>query len=330
MIDFQKLNDILINNQSFILTTHVNPDADAIGSEIALLKILNLLGKKVRIINYSLTPYNMSFLDASNKIEKYNDSIHNMLFDEADVLAALDFNRSDRLVSMEKIFTSSKKLKICIDHHQNPMDFVDHQFIDQSYSATGQILYELIRKTDIVEMNNEIACPIYAAIMTDTGSFRFERTNPDLHRITAELLEHNVNPQEVYDKLYDRSKLSKIKLLGKTLDSIQLLSKGRLGYAIVTQEMFRELDAIESDTENFVNYTLSIENVNLGLLFIELKNGFKVSFRSKGNLPANKLAEEFDGGGHLNAAGARLRNSDMNEMIPKILKKAENYLEKYS
>ncbi len=95
---------------------------------------------------------------------------------------------------------------------------------------------------------------------------------------------------------------------------------------IITQKDFDELNAIESDTENFVNYNLSIENVVVGILFIELKNGFKVSFRSKGSIPVNKLANEFDGGGHINAAGARFFTNNMKELIPVIISKASTYL----
>jgi phosphoesterase RecJ-like protein len=330
MIDFKKLADIINSNQSFLITTHVNPDADAIGSEIALHKLLSVLGKKSKIINHSSTPYNLIFLDTDNVIEKYDEALHKTLFDTSDVLVALDFNRSDRMVSMQKAFSESRKLKICIDHHQDPEDFVDYQFIDSEYAATGHILFNFIRKTKIVDITKEIAAPLYAAIMTDTGSFRFERTNANLHRIIADLLDTGVNPKEIYDQLYDESKLSKIKLLGKCLNSLELIANNSIGYMILTQNDFNELSAIESDTENFVNLIISIEGVKLGLLFIELKNGFKVSFRSKGKIPANKLAGVFGGGGHTNAAGARFRDTEMTDMIPKILKEAENIFNNYS
>lgn len=330
MIDFQKLAEIIKGNQSFLITTHVNPDADAIGSEIAFYKSLSILGKKSRIINHSATPYNLEFLDTENLIEKYDESKHKDLFNSSDVLIALDFNRSDRMVSMQKGFTESKQLKICIDHHQDPEDFVDYQFIGTNYAATGHILYDLIKTTAIVSINKEIATPLYAAIMTDTGSFRFERTNAELHRIIADLLEKEVNPAQVYDLLYDESKLSKIKLLGRCLNSLLLIADNKVGYMILTQKDFNDLNAIESDTENFVNYILSVEGVRLGMLFIELKNGFKVSFRSKGNIPVNQLAGKFGGGGHINAAGARFRDLEMSPMIPKILVEAENYYYKYS
>ncbi|MCL5028946.1 MAG: bifunctional oligoribonuclease/PAP phosphatase NrnA [Bacteroidetes bacterium] len=327
MIDFSELKKIIEDNNSFLLTTHVNPDADAIGSEIAFYFILKELGKKVFVINHSETPYNLEFLDTDNVIEKYDEQKHSKIFDEVDVLVALDFNRSDRVVRMQKRFNESKKLKICIDHHQDEENFVNHFFIDTNYSATGQIIYDLITKTEIVKLNYQTSYPIYAAIMTDTGSFRFERTSPEIHYIAANLIQQGVNPGEVFDKIYDQSKFSKIRLLGAALDSMQLFGEDKkISYMIIRQETFKKLDAVESDTENFVNYNLSVEGVVIGLLFIELKEGFKVSFRSKGTIPMNKLAAEFGGGGHINAAGARIRDGKLDEYMQKILSKTEEYL----
>ncbi|BDQ01826.1 bifunctional oligoribonuclease/PAP phosphatase NrnA [Ignavibacterium sp.] len=327
MVNFQKLKNIILSNNSFLITTHVNPDADAIGSEVAFYQLIKSLGKKSYIINHSETPYNLRFLDVDNVIKQFNLDDHADLFNQVDVLVALDFNRSDRTVSMKKNFEQSKAIKICIDHHQDPEKFVDYEFIDTDYSATGEIIFNLITETKIVPLTKQIAEPIYAAIMTDTGSFRFERTTAKLHRKVATLLDAGVNPTEIYDKIYDQSKFSKIKLLGRALESIQLIAEGKIAFMKITQNDFEEFGAIESDTENFVNYNLSIENVVLGLLFIELKNGFKVSFRSKGNIPVNKLASEFGGGGHTNAAGARFFDHKMtDEMINSILVKAVNYV----
>jgi bifunctional oligoribonuclease and PAP phosphatase NrnA len=330
MIDYQKLAHIISSNQRFLITTHVNPDADAIGSEIAFSNMLKLMGKDFKIINHSETPYNLRFLDNENVIEKYNPELHNNYFKSTDVLVALDFNKADRMVSMQKSFTDANKIKVCIDHHQDPEDFVDFQFIDPDYAATGHILYEFIVSTQIIKLNKEISAPIYAAIMTDTGSFRFERTTAELHRIIANLLDIGINPTEIYNQLYDESKLSKIKLLGKCLNSLELIDENQIGYMIITQNDFMELNAIESDTENFVNFILSVQDVQLGMLFIELKNGFKVSFRSKGRLPVNKLAGLFGGGGHQNASGARFRDGKMSDMIPKILSEAEKFFNNYS
>jgi len=331
MIDFKKLESIISEHDKFLITTHVNPDADAIGSEIAFHLILKKLGKETYIINHSETPYNLKFLDKDNVIKKFDKNIHSEIFNEVDVLVALDFNRADRMVRMREDYHNSNKLKICIDHHQDEEDFVDHQFIDTNYSATAHIIYDFIKKTGIVKLDYDLAYPVYAAIMTDTGSFRFERTTPELHKIIAELLELNVNPGEVFDNIYEQSYLSKVKLLGTALESLQLYGdKKAIAYMVLTQKDFRKYEGIESDTDGFVNFSLSVQNVKVGLLFIELSEGFKVSFRSKGNIPMNKLAAEFNGGGHINAAGARFLKEKMNDMIPIILKKSKEYLEKYS
>ncbi|MEJ5261383.1 MAG: DHH family phosphoesterase, partial [Ignavibacterium sp.] len=201
MVNFQKLKNIILSNNSFLITTHVNPDADAIGSEIAFYQILKTLGKKSFVINYSETPYNLKFLDKDNVIKQFNLDDHADLFNKVDVLVALDFNRSDRTVSMKKNFEQSKAIKICIDHHQDPEKFVDYEFIDTDYAATGDIIFSFISETKIVPITKDIAEPIYAAIMTDTGSFRFERTTAKLHRKVATLLEAGVNPTEIYDKI---------------------------------------------------------------------------------------------------------------------------------
>ncbi len=327
MIDFKKLKNIIDKNNSFILTTHVNPDGDAIGSELALFYVLQKLGKEVKIINHSSTPYNLEFLDKDNVINKYDNNVHNNLFVTADVLVALDFNRSNRMVSIEHAFLNSNKTKICIDHHEDPQDVFDYKFIDIKYCATGHIIYSFIKETKIVKIDKDIADNLYAAIMTDTGSFKFEKTTAEIHKIASDLLEKGVSPTQIYDSIYDQSRFGKVKLLGVALESIQTFGeKKEICYMKLYQEDFKNCKVDESDTDGFVNVSLSIKGMKIGLLFIELQNGFKVSFRSKGDIPVNKLAGEFGGGGHKNAAGTRLLNQNLDEKIDDILKRAECYL----
>jgi len=330
MINYYQLQDLLLKYNSFVITTHVNPDADAIGSEMAMYYILKELNKDVRIVNYSGTPYNLFFMDPNNVIEKYLPDTHDEILLKAESIIAVDFNRSERVVKMKDAFTASPAAKICIDHHLDPEGFTIHYFADESQSSTGQIIYEFIKKTSIVKLNYNIAYNVYAAIMTDTGSFRFDRTNSHIHRIAAELLETGVDPTFIYDNIFDQSKFSKLQLLGRALNSVKLFgNSGGLSYMILTQKDFAETGAIESDTDGFVNFALSVENVRIGILFIELKEGFKISFRSKGNFPVNKLAGEFGGGGHNNAAGARIFNKNLYEYLPQVLTKAEEYFNKH-
>lgn len=325
-MDFSLLKNIITQNKSFVITSHVNPDADAIGSELALYFILKKLNKEVRVINHSQTPSFLSFLDSENVIEKYEPGQHDEILLNADVLFALDLNQCNRLVSMEKSFCESKAIKICIDHHQDAGDFADHYFIDTNVSATGELIYDFIKKTNIVEFDYDIALQIYAAIMTDTGSFKYDRTTPKVHRIAAHLLELGVNPTYVFDQIYDQAKFGKIKLLGSSLSSIELFASGQIAVMAISQKMLHETETLEADVDGFVNFCLAIENVKIGLLFIELKNGMKISFRSKEKIPVNKLAAEFGGGGHTNAAGTRLFDTSIKDVKSKVIKSAEKYL----
>lgn len=327
MNDFIILKEIIEKNKSFILTTHVNPDADAICSELALYFVLNNLGKKVIVINHSDTPYNLEFLDEDKIIQKFNLETHKNFFDETDVLIFVDLNRVNRVVSIEESARNFKGIKVCIDHHQDPENFFDYIFGNTNYSATGEIIYDFIKDTSIVKIDYKIAFQIYTAIMTDTGSFRYERTSSKIHKIAAELLELGVNPTEVYEKVYNQFNFNRIKLLGKILSTIELDSTKKIAYMIITREDQKNFDTNEDDIDGFVTYCLSIKNVVLGILFYELDDGVKISFRSKGNIPVNKLAEEFGGGGHFNASGTRLFNTKLDDIKVKVILTAQNYIQ---
>ncbi len=326
MIDFELLASVIRNNDNFVITTHVNPDGDAIGSEMGLYYVLKQQNKNVKIINHSATPYSLQFLDDQNVIEKYFPVTHDEIIKNADVIFFLDLNVLGRVVSMTEVCKASKAKKIVIDHHLDPEEFYDLAFTDKRVSATGEIIYDLIKKTNLAELNFEIAQALYASIMTDTGSFRYDRTTPKVHKIAAEFLSLGVDSEFVADQLFDKGSLGRLKLLGKALTSLSLNNNGQICSMVITKKDLEETKADESDIEGFVNYTLSINGVKIGLLFYELAEGFKISFRSKGNIPVNKLAAEFGGGGHLNAAGARFNGKKMNEYLPRVIERAEEYL----
>ncbi len=327
MNNFDLLKNIILQHKSFLLTVHVNPDADAIGSQLAFYEILKKLGKNVKAVNHSGTPYNLEFLDIDNVVEKYDEQNHSNIFNEIDIAVAMDLNQANRIVKMENAFRNFNSMKLCIDHHQDPEDFVNHFFGGTDYSATGEIIFDFIDQTKIVELDKRIAELLYAAIMTDTGSFRFERTSPKVHRIAATLLEYGVNPTKMYDKIYDQFLFGRVKLLGEALRSIQIDSTKQIAYMEITIDDLEKNGATEADIDGFVNYCLSIQNIKIGILFHELKDGIKISFRSKGKLPVNKLAYEFNGGGHMNASGARLFNTTINDIKEKVISSAQKYLD---
>ena len=194
------------------------------------------------------------------------------------------------------------------------------------YSATGEVIYDFIDQTKIIELNKRIADLLYAAIMTDTGSFRFDRTTSKIHLIAARLLECGVNPTEMYDKIFDQFKFGRLKLLGEALSTLQIDSTQKIAAMTITRESLAKNNATEADIDGFVNYCLSIQNVLVGILFYELKDGIKISFRSKGSIPVNKLANDFGGGGHINASGVRLYNTSIDDMMEKVISAAQKYI----
>ncbi|GAB1441326.1 bifunctional oligoribonuclease/PAP phosphatase NrnA [Ignavibacteriales bacterium] len=320
MTRYNALLDAINKNKTFLLTTHVNPDADAIGSEMALYYTLQRLGKEVKIVNFSETPDFLKFLDPPNVVEKFDPELHSDFFLKCDVVVALDFNRCDRTVKMSPLFYQREGIKMCIDHHLEPEPIFNPIFDDPSFAATSHIIYDFIMKTGITEMDYEMAVPLYAGISTDTGSFKYDRTTPELHRIAAHLLELGVVPIEINDLIFGQDNLSKFALLGRALNSLQLYGDDdRFAVMTLTQHDFIESKATEPDTEGFINLCMTIKNVKISAIFIGLKEGFKVSLRSKGTISVRDMAAQFGGGGHRNASGIRIREFTLEEKQDEII-----------
>ncbi len=322
---FKQLVD---GGRKFVLTTHVNPDGDGLGSEIALNRFLEKLGKESVILNYSETPSNHVFLDPDRKIKQFDEGRDSKTLLEADVLIALDMNNSSRLRSMEKPFLESKAKKAIIDHHLEAKDFVDYQLIDLDSPATGEIVYKCLAGYDSKLLDKQIADALYAAIMTDTGSFRFPRTDAEVHRIVAHLLELGVDPYYIYNNLYEQSSLGRTRLLGEVLAGIKLAYDGRLSYFTITQEQLKRNGVSLDETDNMVNNAGTIGGVVVMIFFLELPDGVKISFRSKGDIPVNELAKMYGGGGHKNASGARLYDVRLGETVENVLRDAGKILPK--
>jgi phosphoesterase RecJ-like protein len=323
---FEKCGKIINEKKTFVITTHVNPDGDAIGSEVALAVFLKKRGKEASIINHSETPANYTFLDPNNVIHHFNSDVHAGKIREADAIFIVDANQLSRLQSMEPYVRESKAVKICIDHHLDKDDSADIYLIDEAATATGEILYHLIHYLDDDKIDKEIARALYTAIMTDTGSFRFPKTDPEIHQIAAHLIRSGAEPPEVFQEVYEKGNLNALQLLGKALANLKTAHDGRVAYMVITRQMFEETSTKEYQTDNFTDYPMRIGGVQIGLLFNELPDGVKISFRSKGEIPANKLAKEFGGNGHLNAAGARLFGKKLDDAIRAVLERSLAYV----
>jgi phosphoesterase RecJ-like protein len=323
---FEKCKQIIDENKNFVLTTHVNPDGDSIGSEVALATCLKKRGKRAVIINHSETPPNYTFLDPKNEIVHFNPALHSENVRGADAIFIVDTNQLSRLRSMEPFVRESKAIKICIDHHLDKDDFADLYLIDEPATATGEILYHLIQYLDGDDIDEETARALYTAIMTDTGSFRFPKTDPEIHQIVAHLIRLGADPPKIFQEVYEKANLNTVHLLGQTLSNLKTAHDGRVAYMAITRKMFSETETKEYQTENFIDYTMRIGGVQIGLLFNELQDGVKISFRSKDDIPVNKLAKEFGGNGHLNAAGARTTGKKLEDVIYAVLERSIAYV----
>jgi bifunctional oligoribonuclease and PAP phosphatase NrnA len=323
---FETFRKVIESNTRFVLTTHVNPDGDGLGTEIALAVYLQKLGKQATILNYSATPDNYLFLAQFHPILQFDPIQHAQIIENAEVILVLDTNHLDRLVTLKPAILSSQAFKICIDHHLEPGEFADLYILDESSTATGEIIYRLLSYLTGRSIDRETAIALYTAIMTDTGSFRYPKTDPETHKIIAHLIQMGADPVAIYGYVYERSSINRVLLLGSALANMQTAHNGKLAYIVLTHEMFHKTNTTEVDAEAFVPYTLTIAGVQIGLMFSEMDGIVKVSFRSKGDIRINELAKEFGGNGHKNAAGARIPNAQLNEIITQVINHAGAYI----
>jgi phosphoesterase RecJ-like protein len=317
---------LLLNGRRFVLTTHMNPDGDGIGSEVALASWLRERGSDVAIINASPLPAVYRFLDPAGRIAMYEPARHDALVAAAGVIVVLDTNHPDRLSAMWQPVAASSAVTLCIDHHLDPDPFARHYVIDDDATSTGEIVYQILLRLQGRVLSPAVASALYCAIMTDTGSFRFPRVDPAIHRIAAHLLECGADPVRVYGEVYERWSRGRIHLLGETLRSLATEGGGAIAHVAITRRMLESTGTTEEDTDNFTTYPMSVEGVVIGVLFLELDRGVKISFRSKGDIPINELAREFGGNGHLNAAGARVGDGSLDDVRRRVITAAQKYL----
>ena len=304
--DFQK---IIRENTTFAITTHVQPDGDALGSEIGFAEWLLSIGKQVKVYNHSKTPVNYYFLDhTAPLIEVFDAEKHGDEIRSADVFFLLDTNDPARAKSLEPILVEHK-FPVLIDHHLHPKDFAKCRFVDTEATSTGEMIYKLITAS-IPALGGEIsqiaAQALYVAIMTDTGSFRFPRTTSETFRIAADLIDKGADPIVAYDKTYNTTKPSRLLLIGKALSSIEYHFQDRLAIQVITQKDIVESGASDDEVDGFVQAPLQIGSVLFSIFILELPTGWKLSFRSKGDKSAADVSQIFGGNGHFHAAGARL------------------------
>jgi phosphoesterase RecJ-like protein len=296
----------------------MDPEGDAIGTSLALYYVLKYLGKKACVYNESGVPRILHFLPGSSEIVKEITSVN-----EFDCIFVVDCGDLGRIGNLKN---KLEKLKIVnIDHHATNEYFGDLNFVDKNASATGEVLFDLLKELKI-PINYEIAVNLYTAIVVDTGSFRYASTRPKSFQIAAELLQVGVDPWFVSMNIYENYPYERMKLLGEVLSTLTLHLEGKVAFMLVTKDMLKKYGASIDITEGFVNFGRAIEGVELSIIFKETNcNSFKLSMRSKGNIDVSLIAKSLGGGGHKNAAGCKINGTyeEAKKRVLEVLKENE-------
>lgn len=307
--ELKKLSNLLFDsNRDIVITSHKNPDGDAIGSSLALYEYLKLLGFSVHCIIPNSFPTFLSWLKGSEKILIYQNEVEKSqkLLVSSDIIFCMDYNAFHRLGEMESDIRNSNAKKILIDHHPDPEENFDVSISKIKISSTAEIVYKIIdffkNKNKI---NKSIAEALYVGIITDTGSLSYTCNYPNTYKTIAFLLKKDIDAEKIQQNLYSTFSLSRLRLLGHCLSNrLQVLPKFKTAYIYLTKDDLKKFNYQHGDTEGVVNYALTIQDVYLAALFIERKKHIRISLRSKGKIAVNDFAKTYyKGGGHINAAG---------------------------
>lgn len=316
-----KILNILKSSKKVLITTHTNPDGDAIGSALALYHYLIQNNVATQIIISDDAPRNLLFLADSKVVESYNPNRHNSFINSTDTIVFLDLNDISRTRLLSQVLEQSTAFKIVIDHHTNPKNFANLLYFDTEVSSTGELIYRLLTEDENFNLSQKIAECIYVAIMTDTGSFRYQRTTSEVHRIIAHLIDAGADPYKIYDFVHNQNPLKIVRLLGIALSKMQLHFNGRVCIMTIGKDDFASTGTNYRDTEFFVDRTLSVEGVQIGILLTEVleRGEFKISIRSKGDIQVNSIANSLGGGGHVNAAGATIKSQSPDTALQSVI-----------
>jgi phosphoesterase RecJ-like protein len=304
---WNRIHEFIDRHDAFVVTSHINPDGDAIGSEMGLAHFLRQIGKKVIVMNSTDTPEVLRFLDVDNEIRVYGEAGTQPLLDTVDACIIVDVNNWEQLGNIGRALQARSLPRACIDHHQgNTPGFADHTVTDTSAAATGLLIYEMIRAHN-GQVTRPIADSLYAAIITDTGTFRFSNTDARVLRAAADLCEAGVIPFEMHRRVFGSKSWGAGRLLGPVLSTLESEAGGKIAIFTATLEMVNNAGATYDDMDGFVDLVRAIKGVELVLFFKETEEGdIKVSLRSNGKVDANAIAKQFGGGGHTMASGMRV------------------------
>jgi bifunctional oligoribonuclease and PAP phosphatase NrnA len=302
-IDWTPLADLIETHDRFLLTTHVRPDGDALGSLLALGGALERMGKHVRLTVASSVPPRYGFLDPAGKVVPFQPPGN--LYRDRDAVIIVDTGTWNQLGDFGTLMRELPVAKAVIDHHMTQDELGAIRFVDTSAEAAGRLVHEAITALGVPLAPDEAHC-LFVALAMDTGWFRHPNTTPATFALAAKLVEAGARPTPAYEELFERSNLGRLKLTAMVLGRLELAHGGRTCHMSLLRSDYAAAGAVPQDSEDLVNYPRSVAGTEVGLFFMEQpRGGIKVSFRAR-TLDVSRIAERFGGGGHKLASGATL------------------------
>jgi phosphoesterase RecJ-like protein len=318
-VDWQPVVDVLQQADCIHVVAHVNPDADTIGSQLALYHALKAMGKSVFMHNIDVTPRICRYLSGVEHIT-YGSSVTQA----ADVVVAVDAGSLARL-GMDTSYYEGKTL-LNIDHHASNRHYGDVNLVDARYCATGAMVYDLLPHLG-VSLNDAIAAAIYAAVLTDTASFRLSSVTADVHRMVASLIDAGADVDIAAQAIYQSHKKERFDLLREALKNLKLCHQGKTAWMSIDGKTYQHYGMTAEDSEGFIDYVRSIEGVCIAVFIREESaDEWKVSFRGKAPYHVGELASSLGGGGHQYAAGCTMHGS-LSEVYEKLQQSVSDILE---
>ncbi|MFC3416319.1 DHH family phosphoesterase [Algoriphagus hitonicola] len=302
----------LSSPKKIFITTHVKPDADALGSSLGLANYLLKKGHEVTVVTPSDYPSFLNWMKGNDSVLDFSrddlkPAVSRALF-QADIIFCLDFSALNRVNELGEMIRQSDAYIVNIDHHQDPEDFANFRYWSTQAAATCELIYELIVNLgDKHLIDKDIAECLYAGIMTDTGGFRHPNTTKNVHLVVAELIDIGANASQIANWIYDSYSINRLKFIGFAISRRLIIREDlHTAYFAISKKDLKKYQSRTGDTEGLVNYALSLDGIKIAALFSEREDGIKISFRSTVDVAVNKFAASyFNGGGHKNAAGGK-------------------------
>ncbi len=311
------------------ITTHQRPDGDAMGSALGLFHFLHALGHKCQVVTPTDYPDFFRWMPGCDAVMVGPDDPDraNWAFEGADLIFLLDLNVPERIAEFAPAMLRSSATRIMIDHHLDPQDFVDHQYVDNTASSTAELVYRLIQHMGEDEkINGDIAQCLYTGLMTDTGSFRFSSTTPAVHQMAGRMIAAGIDVPAIHDAIFATSTPERLRFIGYALSNcLHHLPELRTAYIKLDKAVFRQFNVKSGDTEGLVGYAMSIIGVELAIVMTEQDGIIKLSIRSRNGVSSSALAGEFSGGGHFYASGGRSSQS-MEDTEKRLLERLVTYM----